>query len=617
MLEILPDSACLSNLDSQSGNLLLFLLNTLLASQCVLKNPANYPPDRSSEIQDGDRFDFIVVGSGSSGSVVATRLVETGRFKVLVVEAGGIPSITSEIPALWTNMQFTDQVWNYPTEPSNTSCLGFQNASCLWPRGKLLGGCSAINAMIYVRGNDKDYNSWSEKGSELWNYEHVSNAFKTFEKLHCDDQTNFDVNGKGDLLPLGRTQIEETIQNILFKSAEQLGYDKPKQDGHVGFFENLQTVHEGVRINSAKSFLGSVRNSVKLSLSMNTYVRKLIIDENKKKAEGIEVTIGTRKLKLFADKEIILSAGAIKTPQILMLSGIGPKRHLESLGIKVTQDLNVGGNLQDHLMVFVYSKVSDEAMKPINIQDEIYKYYAHREGVLSTTGLLNIQGFINTRNDTKYPDIQLIYSPLRKNDLEVIELIMRSFNMDPVVTNNVLEFCKKNHVLVTVVVLLKPKSRGKILLRSDDPEQPPLIHTGYLSDENNEDLDTLLKGIRMAEAQIETKALKEVKAEILDIGLPNCKGHEFKSDDYWRCYIQNIGTTIYHPTSTCSMGHKDQDEAVVDPRLRVRGVKNLRVVDASIMPSIVSGNTNGPCMMIGQRGSEMIIEDHKDVHNEL
>ncbi|KAK9871964.1 hypothetical protein WA026_015210 [Henosepilachna vigintioctopunctata] len=464
MLEQIQSSTCLSNLDSHSGNLFLLLLNTLLASQCTLKNPDLYPPDNSAKLEDGDHFDFIVVGTGSSGSVVGSRLTEEKKWKVLVVEAGDYPSVTTEIPAIFFSVQQTDQVWKYSTKPAEKSCLGYKNSICHCTRGKLLGGCSSINGMMYQRGSKRDHDSWYHEGNEGWDYTSLTEFYEKSENVETDVEHVHEYGQKG-LLHLTRYKFNETMRDVILQSAEELGYNLFEQEGPSGFFESFQAIKDGVRINSAKAFLGAVKESSELTLALNAHVEKVIIDKTSKEARGIKLRIGKRVMNIYSDKEVILSAGVINSPQILMLSGIGPKNHLQKVGIDVIQNLAVGAHLKDHVVMWVFSKVSDEALKSTDMLDEIYEYFAHRKGMLSHTGVLNIQGYTNVNDNSTNPDILFLYSIIPKNSTTALDIFTDNINLNSFSSEKLREYVVNNHVLVTLSYCYNQSLQEKFCLR--------------------------------------------------------------------------------------------------------------------------------------------------------
>ncbi|KAK9871974.1 hypothetical protein WA026_015218 [Henosepilachna vigintioctopunctata] len=611
----LPSAACIHNIDSHAGKIFLLLLEFLLASQCSLKNPNLYPRDNGPNVENNEHFDYIFVGAGTSGSVAVSEMVEKEKYKILLVEAGDMPSVTAEIPGLFIHSQLTNQIWNYHTEPSNASCLSYNNGLCHWPRGKLLGGCSSINAMLYLRGNERDYDSWQNNGNEGWNYTSIKQYFQKSEHLIATNLKNSNAYGKEGLLALSNYKMNDTLREALLKSAKDIGYDILDEEGPLGFFESLQTIEHGVRYNAAKMIIGRNNKTDKLTLALNAHVEKVLIDKESKKAEGIKVKIGQKTLNVYADKEVILSAGAINSPQILMLSGIGPKEHLNKLGIEVIQDLEVGQNLQDHLMMFVFSKLSDDAINSPKLLDEIYKYFIYQDGLFSKISHLNVIGLLNTKNDSKYPDIEFMHMVFMKENMMALETFIAATELNSDIAANLRNFNRKHNILVTVIVLLQPKSRGNITLKDSNPYVHPTITAGYLTDEKGDDLETFLRGIRLAEARLRSEVFKKLDTEVMDIGIPNCRNFKFDTDDYWKCAVKNIATSLYHPTSTCKMGPKSDKSAVVDSRLKVHGVKNLRVIDASIMPNIVSANTQAACYMIGQKGAHMISEDQKSAEH--
>ncbi|KAK9871978.1 hypothetical protein WA026_015222 [Henosepilachna vigintioctopunctata] len=611
---------CPSNINGISGNLFLALINTLFASQCLLGRKDIYPSDSGDKLSDNDEFDFIVIGAGSAGSVVASRLSEDGRYNVLLLEAGGYPSATSDIPSLLFSLQGTEEDWQFETAPTDSSCLGMKNGACNWPRGKVLGGTSSINVNLYIRGNKRDYDRWSELGNDDWNYDNVLPYFKMSEKLNVPDLHDSDKYGRMGPLTLSRYIYDEPIRTAILQSAKEFGYPSLEEEEPLGFFDAVMTIEDGVRVNSAKAFLGGNKDMENLVLATNAHVNRILINKETKAATGVEAQIRGKKMTFRATKEVILSAGAIGSPQILMLSGIGPKDHLEKMGIEVVQDLKVGENLQDHMIYgSLYTKVNTFAsrtMKPHDLIDEFYKYFMYRQGAVAQVRLTNLQGFINTKNNSQYPNIQLMFVYNEQNDVLITEL-MKCANFEDEVSRNILHYNERFKTLAFFPTLLNPKSRGKILLRSADPLDKPLIYSGYVTDEKGEDIETMLEAIRFIEKMIGTEAFRRLDAEILDIQIPKCKKFDFDSDDYWKCAVRNLGTTLYHPAGTCKMGPKSDPGAVVNSRLQVHGLKKLRVIDASIMPLITSGNTNAPTIMIGQKGAQMILDDHDIKHEEL
>ncbi|XP_057669067.1 glucose dehydrogenase [FAD, quinone]-like [Diorhabda carinulata] len=601
---------CPGNLQGISGYLFISLINSLVQSKCKLGSREAYNEDYSSQIRDGDEFDFIVIGSGSAGSVVANKLSENDKWKVLVLEAGGYPSAVSDIPALLFYLQGTDEDWQYKTEPSKTSCLGFKNEQCSWPRGKVFGGSSVLNGMLYIKGNKRDYDHWAELGNTDWDWENVKQHFKKLENMQEENVS--DQYGREGLMKLSRVHADEPFVESLREAFTYLGYRNLQEEdptNPLGTLEGFQCIDDGIRYNTAKAFLGKVKERPNLFTSLHSFVNKILIDPATKTAIGVEVKIGEKILKVKANKEIILSAGSINSPQILMLSGIGPKEHLENLNIKVFKDLPVGYNLEDHMLnIGTLVTFAPEAFNLKNNQDELYKYFMYQKGDLASVGILNFWNFFNTKNDSQYPNVQnhLVAFPL--NDENFVEYVFSSFGEKEHILKSRVHAVKGRPSVVISNTLLNPKSKGRITLKSNDPQDKPLINSGYFTDENGEDLQTFLEAIRFVENLLETPPMKKFDPQIVKVDLPDCDQYEYRSDDYWRCSLRHLASTTYHPTGTCKMGPAGDKTAVVDPELRVHGIKNLRVADASIMPKIVSANTHAPAMMIGHKAGIMIKE---------
>nr|XP_023022650.1 glucose dehydrogenase [FAD, quinone]-like [Leptinotarsa decemlineata] len=385
--------------------------------------------------------------------------------------------------------------------------------------------------------------------------------------------------------------------------------------------EAMNTIAGGVRVNSAKAFLASVKYRRNLLVALQSFTKKIIIDKKSRIATGVEVVIENRMLKLYAKKEIIVSAGSINSPQLLMLSGIGPKHHLEELGVDVIEDLPVGKNLQDHMIFMGFTvELNNNALKlkhSLHQIDDIYKYFLNRSGDLARISITNLVGFINTKNDSIYPDIQfhhIIYVP---DDRYLLPLLGEAMGFRDEVTQRKQDFNKKYPTLEFIPTLLNPKSNGEIYLRTNDPFEKPMIRSGYFTDIGDEDINVLLGGIRFAEKVVESDPFKKHDPKILRANLPACDVFQFRSDEYWKCALRHLSTTLYHQAGTCKMGPLNDNSSVVDSRLKVHGIKNLRVVDGSIMPKIVSGNTQAPIMMIGHKAGVMITEDWRSKRDEL
>ncbi|CAH1107818.1 unnamed protein product [Psylliodes chrysocephalus] len=603
------NDTCPGNLHGTSAELFLTLLNTLLTAKCSLGNPKNYPVDFGPNIRNGDEFDFIVIGGGSAGSVLANKLSENQDWRVLVLEAGGLPSATSDIPGLMYNLQETEEDWAYKTEPQNTSCLSMKNKQCKWPRGKVLGGSSVLNAMLYVKGNKANYDHWAELGNTGWDWDSIKEYFTELEQVlpPASETTPLGTDG---LLPLTKHYSNEPIKMSLQEAYEQVGIkylEEQNPEKPIGTVDVPLCIDRGQRANTGKKILGNYQNRTNLLISLHSFVQKITIEE--KVAKGVEVEIGGNLLKLKAKKEVVLSAGAINSPQLLMLSGIGPKENLQSLGIDVVEDLPVGQFMQDHMISWHEIKLSLDAIRyPKGPADPLYEYFIRQEGPLSSLSLTNFLTFLNTKNDSMWPDFGFHYFLFPPNDQLLGPGVRKGVGFVDSIATTMSNECKSNPCLMMIPTLLTPKSMGQIMLKSKNPRDYPLIYSGSFTDKDDEDITVMVEAIRFNERLIQTPALQKYNPEVIRFPIPECDKLEYGSDAYWACFMRNVASTLYHPTSTCRMGVQ-KNESVVDPRLRVHDVKNLRVVDASIMPRVTSGNTHAPSMMIGFKASVMIKED--------
>jgi choline dehydrogenase len=309
--------------------------------------------------------------------------------------------------------------------------------------------------------------------------------------------------------------------------------------------------------------------------------------------EGVNFVLKGKNHHAKVKKEVIVSGGSINSPQILMNSGIGPKDHLKAMKIPVKVDLPVGHNLHDHQIIYIPISFHKSSAKPPpeDWADELFKYLLRRTGALTNHGITDFTGFINTRNKSaSYPDIQFHYFDYRIGQEEGLKGHFQMVGYEESIIKSSMKVIAEEDALILMIVLMNPKSRGRVELRSKNPLDKPRIFAGYL--EAQEDVDTFVRALKILDGMLETKTFKEHEARIHQLDIPGCNGNEFKSDKYWECYTRHMTYTVYHPVGSCKMGPDSDPEAVVDPRLKVKGIKNLRVADASIMPTIVSGNTN-------------------------
>ncbi|XP_055678439.1 glucose dehydrogenase [FAD, quinone]-like [Lutzomyia longipalpis] len=615
---------------SQVGALTILtsvLVHQLFQAQCTFKPPSMEKRDVGDIfLEKGflDDYDFIVVGAGSAGSVVAGRLSENPQWKILLLEAGGDPPMESEIPGLAFGVLQDEYNWQYYAEKSDSVGLAYPKG-IYWPRGKLLGGCSSINMMVYVRGNRHDYDEWEKMGNTGWKYKDVLRYFKRSQDNRHRDL--FEMSGS-DFHALGgplKTETfysaSDTMRNVIMNGAQEIGYKKNEDINgadQMGWGATTGTIEKGQRCSTARAFLKPAENRTNLHVIRNAQVTKVLLSDQGE-AEGVEFLYKNKTFQSKSSREIILSAGAVNTPQILMHSGIGPAKHLESLGIEVKKDLSVGLNLQDHIFVpyflkFHTSERFDAAAAEREMADNIFLYFLHKIGPFSGIGLTDIMGFINTQNDTSsVPDVQILNIHFLRG-LPIFEQFLKKYGFSQDIEKSLLNEYKTGDILIHGIVLMRQKVPGKIELRSKDPLEYPKITANYLEDQS--EVETVIRAIRILQKMSQTASYRKHEAQEVKVKLPNCDILEKDSDAYWECYIRYMTTSTFHAVGTAKMGPDSDPQAVVDPELKVRGIKGLRVADASIMPIIPSGNTNAPTIMIGEKAADMIGSHWKKIDKE-
>lgn len=528
------------------------------------------------------KFDFIIIGAGSAGCVLANRLSANARYSVALIEAGGRDSNPwIHVPVgYFKTMGNPKTDWCYHTE----SDPGLNGRSLAWPRGKVLGGSSSINGLLYVRGQKEDYDGWRQLGNKGWGYDDVLPLFKRAESYELADG---DARGTEGPLHVSPTRLKREVVDRWIESAVALGYKETEDyNGHdqegVGYFQ--LTAKNGRRCSSAVAYLRPALHRPNLKVFTKTHVVKLMMEG--KRITGLMARKGDEEIIIEARKEVVLSAGALASPQLMMVSGIGPADELKAHGIEVKHAMEgVGKNLQDHLQARPVYKTT---LPTINTEiGNIFKqaaiavqYAVARTGPMTMAASLGT-GFLKTRSELTSPDIQ--------------------FHIQPWSADKPADGPHKFSAFTASVLQLRPESAGHLALNSADMRDHPAIHPNYLATKT--DCDTIVEGIRIARRICNTAPLSQ------HITAEHSPGADIGEDDYDAIlnWARDTATTIYHPTGTCKMG--SDPLAVVDESLKVHGIENLRVADASIMPIIVSGNTNAPTMMIGEKASDLILKD--------
>ncbi|XP_013188235.1 ecdysone oxidase isoform X2 [Amyelois transitella] len=569
------------------------------ASQCLLSEPW---PEQAAPVNEST-FDYIVVGGGTAGAALAARLAAWPGATVLLVEAGGDPPQEAIVPGFRDVLKGSKYDWNFTTENDHSSSQALKGGRQRQPRGYMLGGSGSLNDMVYARGFPADFDEWAQTVGEDWAWGSVLEYFMKTEHLTDETIVNnphlMKYHGRGGAIEVSGLN-ESTFDTDRFLDAfKELGFnivDDMTNPETIGAGRFSHTIRNGQRDSSLTGLLNEVNGNLNLFILKNTLATKVLIENST--AYGVRVLSDNVDLQYYARKEVIISAGTFNTAKLLMLSGVGPKEHLDSLGIRVKSDLPVGTNLHDHVMVLTYLAAENGTCftSPSTTYMDMIRYLYDRTGMFSYSNSMG--AYVSLDGDPNVPDFAIypVCVPMGNNFFQGCSSVL---GFSDEICNQLHEKNKEYELLSLAVVLLKPKSRGEVRLRSVDPLDPPLIYSGTFN--NDDDLAGFPQVMEIAYSLVNTSYFKRMNAHVVDLNISSCS--ELVGRERLRCSAKSMATSAWHAVGTAAMG------AVVDSQLKVYGVSGLRAVDASVMPKVTRGNTNAPVVMIAEKAADFIRQD--------
>jgi choline dehydrogenase len=521
-------------------------------------------------------FDYVIVGAGAAGSVLAEKLSRERPVSVLVLEAGPDDSRRAiHVPGVFPTLLGSDVDWAYRTEPQPA----FGGRRVYWPRGRVLGGSTSINAMMWVRGFAADYDAWAKHAGPGWSYQALLPYFRTIERVEGNTDPD---QGSAGVMSIQNQRSPRSHTGAFLEAAVEAGFDvvTPNTAAPTGFSQTMVTQKDGRRFSAADGYLRSARNRPNVTIHTGTYATRVVLDRHR--ASGVEYLRDGERRFADARREVILSGGAVNTPALLMRSGIGEAADLRGKGIDVVADSpEVGRNLRDHVSVPIAVEAAGDTLVAVRSLSSRIKYLVWRSGML-TSNSAEAYGFVRSRSDLTLPDIEIVFSP----------------NVMPVAGQSL----PTGHGVTLNAILLVPESTGTITLASADPSEKPLIDPGYLTDPEGKDKAALLVGLGVIDDLLAAPALRA------DVGTHILRpegGERLSKAERAETAISLHGQTYFHPVGTARMGRDPR--SVVNEELRVRGVTGLRVADASVMPTIIRGHTMAPSMVIGAKAADLIM----------
>lgn len=559
---------------------------------------------RIERLPRSSEYDFIIVGSGPGGATVANRLTENKNWRVLLLEAGKPEGLLHQLPTV--SFISSEYDWQYITVPQENACLGLTDRRGAYTQGKSVGGSSSINGLVYSRGNKIDFDVWAERGNYGWSYDEILPYFKKSERAKLAEPVDEYYHGKEGYVHVENGPWQTPLATAFVNSAKELGYDVIDYNGRrqVGFSYTHLTIMNGSRCSASRAYLRV--NRLNLDIVPEATVTKVLIDKANR-AYGVEFIKNNMTYRINASKEVILSAGAISTPKLLMLSGVGPEQHLTDLGIKVVKNAPVGHNLCDHVaftgLTFVINDTVSLTTRNTQTPEAAIQYAVNGTGPQSSSGAEAL-AFIRSKYaiDAR-PDLELFFFPTGLQRMNGVGLLFTR-RLKSEIYNAVWKPLEGQDTWTIIVALQLARSKGRIELKSTNIEDHPLINPNLLDDPI--DLKILVEGIKHSIAVSKSKAFQRYGTRLHDLKIPGCENFEFNSDDYWYCATKYLTIPFLHEVGTAKMGPSTDSTAVVDPELRVYGVKGLRVIDASIMPEVPVGHLTATIYMIAEKGADMI-----------
>lgn len=591
------------------------LLDSLNKRQREMAAEIQYPRDYGLSIRTGDEFDVVVIGCGAAGSVLASRLSDVKDLNVLVLEAGTAPSAQSEVPALWANSVGTEMDWNYRAKEDETFGQSLDGKTVRVVRGKCLGGTTAINTMLYDRGLESDYLKLEKAGLTGWSFEDVLKYYKRSEDCRFEKITKHHAvsgyHGRGGKLCVDSFRNKKTVQikrayaNAL-KALDCDAVDFFDVKNHEGFVTAVAMVENGLRVNAAKAFLRNANKKYNLKISGKSLAKRVIFEG--KRAVGVEFENAVGEtVRVKCRKQVVLSAGPVESPKLLLRSGVGPAKLLDSLFVPaVVKNDRVGANLRAHpVFMGLVFKFETEPLRSYSISEMVFEYLTKRTGPLATIGLCSFTGFVDV-DGNGVPDVQIsnhYYSP---DDSVIMPSQLDAFNFDDGIAEQIIDLNDEHGIQIVGISLLRPKNAGRVTIANTDQEDcEPVIEYGSLDES---DVRTLVKAVGWMRRLMGSESFKRYGPSVVPLKIGG-EGPEpnAESDEYWRHAVKHLTTMNVQMAGTCSMA-ADVSKGVVDENFSVFGAESLMVADSSALPILISAESCASSIMVAEKASDILLE---------